>query len=149
MRYSVNQITEGEDELILNYRKLTPEIERIIQFMNNGTVRLTGRVEDEMILFDANEVLYIETVDDKTFAYTKEKVIRLEMTLNRLEKKLQDIQFFRCSKSMIVNIDKVQRLRSLPSNRIDAVMQNGEHIMISRTYASEFRKILKGGMKNE
>ena len=45
---------------------------------------------------------------------------------------------------MILNIDKVASLKSMPSNRIDATMRNGEHIMISRTYAVEFRKRLRG-----
>ena len=143
MKYSIHRITEGEDELILNYRELTPEVERILQFMNRGQTRLPGRVDGETVLFAPEEVLYIETVDDKTFAYTKEKVIRLDMTLSGVEERLKDISFFRCSKSMIVNIDKVERLKSLPSNRIDAMMQNGEHIVISRTYASEFRRLLR------
>lgn len=82
MKYSIHRITEGEDELILNYRELTPEVERILQFMNRGQTRLPGRVGGETVLFAPDEVLYIETVDDKTFAYTKEKVIRLDMTLS-------------------------------------------------------------------
>ena len=143
MKYSIHRITEGEDELILNYRELTPEVERILQFMNRGQTRLPGRVDGETVLFAPEEVLYIETVDDKTFAYTKEKVIRLDMTLSGVEERLKDISFFRCSKSMIVNIDKVERLKSMSSNRIDAMMQNGEHIVISRTYASEFRRLLR------
>lgn len=57
---------------------------------------------------------------------------------------LDDEKFFRCSKSMIININRVERLKSLPSNRIDATMQGGEHIMISRTYASDFRRLLRG-----
>lgn len=144
MKYSIHQITEGEDELILRYRELTPEVERMIQFMNRGQARLSGKDDGETVLFSPEEVLYIETVDDKTFAYTKEKVLRLDMTLNGVEDYLKDISFFRCSKSMIVNIDKVERLKSLPSNRIDVMMQNGEHIVISRTYASEFRRLLRG-----
>ena len=47
----------------------------------------------------------------------------------------------------MINIDKVERLKALSSNRIDATMINGEHIIISRTYASEFRRILKGGRR--
>jgi len=45
---------------------------------------------------------------------------------------------------MIINIDKVKELKSLSSNRIDALLINGEHILISRTYASDFRKRLRG-----
>ena len=90
------------------------------------------------------DILYIESVDDRIFAYTAGDVIRLEGSLAGIIQKLNDDRFFRCSKSMIINIDKVERLRSLSSNRIDATMEGGEHILISRTYASEFRRILKG-----
>ena len=68
----------------------------------------------------------------------------MNYTLQQLEVILQKEYFFRCSKSMIMNINKVAGLRSLSSNRIDATMENGEHIMISRTYASDFRKRLRG-----
>ena len=51
MKYSIHRITEGEDELILNYRELTPEVERILQFMNRGQTRLPGRVDGETVLF--------------------------------------------------------------------------------------------------
>ena len=72
-------------------------------------------------------------------------MIKLEGTLAGIIEDIKDERFFRCSKSMIINIDKVERLKSLSSNRIDATMEGGEHILISRTYASEFRRILKGG----
>lgn len=149
MKYVVNEITQGEDELILRYRKMTPEVEKILQFINNRMVRLVGKADGEVIALEPDDILYVEKVDDRTFAYTEDKVIQLDMTLNKLESVLTDLKYFRCSKSMIVNIDKVNRLKSLPSNRIDAVMKNGEHILISRTYASEFRKILKGDYFHE
>ena len=101
------------------------------------------------MVLELNKILYIESVDGKTFAYTEEEVLRLDYLLSQLQQILSAINFFRCSKSMIVNIDKVESLKSLPSNRIDATMCNGEHIMISRTYASDFRKRLKGGAENE
>ena len=40
MKYSIYQITSGEDELILRYRELTPQVERMIQFMNRRQTRL-------------------------------------------------------------------------------------------------------------
>ena len=52
--------------------------------------------------------------------------------------------FFRCSKSMVINVCHVDRLKSESGNRIDAQMGNGEHVMISRRYAKALRRILKG-----
>lgn len=146
MKYTIRQITEGEDELILKYREMTPEIEHILNLLNKMQTNLTGWVGKNLTVLELNRILYIESVDGKTFAYTKEDVFRLDDSLSSLEQILSGINFFRCSKSMIVNIDKVESLKSLPSNRIDATMCNGEHIIISRTYASAFRKRLKGGV---
>lgn len=86
----------------------------------------------------------MEKVDNKTFAYTVDNEIQLDLSLHAVEMMLGEESYFRCSKSMILNVNKVERLKSLSSNRIDATLTNGEHIIISRTYASDFRKLLKG-----
>lgn len=144
MKYTINKINSGRDELILNYRNLNSEVEKIIQFMQGNKVRLLGKTGEETVTLKPEDVLYIESVEDKVFAYTVNSAVKLDYTLIQLENLLNNIQYFRCSKSIIINIDKVEKLKSLPSNRIDAVMQGGYHIIISRKYASEFRRILKG-----
>jgi DNA-binding LytR/AlgR family response regulator len=108
-----------------------------------------GRKDDGQVVVDTADILYIESVDDKTFAYTETDVVRVDNTLQGISEALDDVGFFRCSKSMIINVDKVRVLKSLSSNRIDATLENGEHILISRTYASDFRKLLKGGAARE
>lgn len=148
MKYTINHISTGEDEVIVNYLDMTPEIERIINYIKGEQIKLIGVKDKEHKVIDIKAILYIESVDGKTFAYTEDEVLKLEYTLAQTEQLLNDINFFRCSKSMVINIDKVDSLRSLPSNRIDAQMVNGEHIMISRTYASDFRKILKKGAQH-
>ncbi len=144
MKYSINKRTDGEDELILNYREVNEEVERILAFMEQGNRRILGWKENEQVVIAPGELLYMESVEGKTFGYTEQEVYRLNYTLQQLEVLLQGECFFRCSKSMIMNINKVVALRSLSSNRIDATMENGEHIIISRTYASDFRKRLRG-----
>lgn len=149
MKYTIEQISEGEDELILKYHKLTQEVEQIINFFNCSKRKLIGFKENTQVVIDILQILYIESVDGKTFVYTTDDIFQIEFSLIYLEQILNTINFFRCSKSMIINIDKVKELKSLASNRIDATMCNGEHIIISRTYASDFRKRLKGGNCDE
>lgn len=144
MKYTITQVNEGEDELTLRYQKVTPEVERILKFMNGEQMRLVGFCDDMKTIIEPNEILYLESVDGKLFVYTQKDVLRIDYTLSQMSQILNGINFFRCSKSMIINIDKVRCLKSLPSNRIDATMCNGEHVMINRTFASDFRKRLKG-----
>lgn len=146
MRYTINKINKGEDELILNYKEKNPEVEAVLLFMDKRQRKLIGRNNDETIVFTPEEILYIEKVDNKTFVYTDDNEIQVEMSLYSIELFLDDESYFRCSKSMIINVNKVEMLKSMPSNRIDATLVSGEHIIISRTYASDFRKLLKGEM---
>ena len=146
MRYTINKINKGEDELILNYKEKNPEVEAVLLFMDKRQRKLIGRKNDETIVCTPEEILYIEKVDNKTFVYTDDNEIQVEMSLYSIELFLDDESYFRCSKSMIINVNKVEMLKSMPSNRIDATLVSGEHIIISRTYASDFRKLLKGEM---
>ncbi len=149
MKYTIEQIAKGEDELILRYQRLNGEVEAVLQFMNAPPKKLIGTKDNTQAVIDFVDVLYVETVDRKTFIYTADDIFRSELTLAQFEEVLNTVNFFRCAKSMIINIDKISTLKSLASNRIDATLVNGEHIIISRTYASEFRKILKGESGDE
>ena len=149
MKYTIEQIKQGEDELILRYQKPNQEVEFIMNFMSFPDKKLVGFRDGSQVVIDIKQILYIESVDRKTFVYLEDDIVRVEYTLTQLERMLNSVRFFRCSKSMIINIDKVKVLDSLASNRIDATMCNGEHIIISRTYASDFRRRLKGDAFDE
>ena len=149
MKYTIEQISNGEDELILRYQSLTKEVERILSFLNTSQRKLIGLRGNTQVVIDISQILYIESVDRKNFVYTVNDVFQIEYSLTQMERILNTVNYFRCSKSMIINIDKIMELKSLASNRIDATLCNGEHIIISRTYASEFRKRLKGGDDDE
>lgn len=145
MKTDIRQIDSGEDEIIIRYKELTPGIKRILDALNFSSTRIVGRKDENRVVIDGDDILYFESVDDRTFVYTENDVLRVDYTLQGIISTLRDERFFRCSKSMIINVDKVKLLKSMSSNRIDATLENGEHILISRAYASDFRRLLKGG----
>ena len=144
MRTDIKKISEGEEYIAIRYKSLTPELNRIIGIIEGVENTLWGKDGQEAVSFKKSDILYIESVDDKLFAYTKGKVLRIEGTLNSFMIDIDDGSFFRCSKSMVINVNRVKALKSLSSNRIDATMEGDEHIIISRRYASDFRRLLKG-----
>ncbi|MCR4792967.1 MAG: LytTR family transcriptional regulator DNA-binding domain-containing protein [Lachnospiraceae bacterium] len=149
MKIDIRQITEGEESIVIRYRELTPDLGRIIGILNDEESKLWGKSDGEDCSASFDEILYLESVDDKVFAYTSRKVLRIDGSLNSFMNDVKDDSFFRCSKSMIINLNHVSSLKSLSSNRIDATLENGEHIMISRRYASNFRKLLRGYNRDE
>jgi DNA-binding LytR/AlgR family response regulator len=144
MKTDIQKIDSGEDTIIIRYKELTPEIERIIGILEKTDGKIWGKTESGSISISIHEILYLEVVDDKLFAYTGDCVAKLEGSLNAFQTDVADESFFRCSKSMIINVNRVKALKSLSSNRIDVTMESGEHIVISRRYASDFRRLLKG-----
>ncbi len=144
MNIDIAKITEGEESIVIRYKDLSPTVSKIIGILEGGEGKLWGRTESGSVSIELGDILYLETVDDKLFVYTTDVVARIEGSLVSFMKEVKDEMFFRCSKSMIINVGKVRALKSLSSNRIDATMEGGEHIMISRRYAVDFRRLLKG-----
>jgi DNA-binding LytR/AlgR family response regulator len=144
MKIDIKTIKEGEESITVRYFEPNPTVERIIGILQNEEYKVWGKTDGMTICIEPKDILYLESVDDKVFAYTKDAVARIEGSLYSFSSSVNDDSFFRCSKSMIINVGRVASLKSLPSNRIDATLENGEHIIISRRYAAEFRRFLKG-----
>ena len=65
-----------------------------------------------------------------------------EKRLYELEEMLDEKDFFRCSKSMIVHLDKVTELKPEITRNILATLKNGEVIIVSRRYVPQLKNLL-------
>lgn len=50
MKYSANQITQGEDELILNYQEINPKVEAILSFMGKKGRKIQVKVDQSFVV---------------------------------------------------------------------------------------------------
>lgn len=149
MKLTTQQITKGEDEIILRYRELTPEISALIRQIKQETTTILGKADDRQYRVNPCEIYYFESVDERLFAYTRQQTFQVVMTLTEAETKFSDMGFFRCNKSTVLNVNRVASVKSELGNRINATLDNGEHVMISRHYARAFRELLRrGGSKD-
>ena len=107
MKIDIRKIESGEDEVILRYKEETDRVRKILDVLRDGGEKIYGKKDSDVVSVFPADILYIESVDERIYAYTPDDVIRLEGTLAGIIQKLNDVRFFRCSKSMIINIDKV------------------------------------------
>ena len=145
----MNKIQQGEDEVIIRYQEMNKQIEMIVAMAKGKMSKISGRYGDETILISPETILYLESVEGVTWAYLADKVCKIYESLEKAALAWGERGVFRCSKSMVINIYRISTLRSEPGNRILALMENGEQVMISRRYAKELRRILKGGAEDE
>lgn len=145
-KYHRNDIEENRIELY--YNRMDHETEHIIKLIDSYNMTLTGRNEDEIKLIDPNEIYYCEIVERKCFAYLKEAVWQLDASLQMMLDQYGELGFVRISKSMIVNIYKIDRLKSDLSMRVNILLANKETVILNRTYRNQFYEYLEK-MKRE
>lgn len=131
-----------EDELTINCRGMTKEIEQVVASLRAAEQKLTGNREDQTYILDAAQVLYIDTIDRKVFLYSESDVYETPLKLYALEEQLAAQDFFRASKSSIVNLRHIQALKSDLDGRLLVTMDNGEHLVVSRQYAAAIKERL-------
>lgn len=145
MKVILQRIVEGTEEVLIKYKNRTEWVDNLLYYLENQKEKIIGFKEKEQYTIHPGKVIYFESVDGSTYLYTKEDVYKTNMSLDNLVRLYSEEGFFRCSKAMVLNVYRIEKLQSLSGNRIDATMDNGEHVIISRRYAKELRILLKGG----
>ncbi len=85
----------------------------------------------------------METVDSKTFLYTKEHTYLCRQSLTTLEDRLKHMTFVRVSKSCILNISHLKCVAPFVNHRLKAELTNGEQLIISRNYIDALKAQLR------
>jgi DNA-binding LytR/AlgR family response regulator len=143
-------VEQGETELIIRCKKnpedqqaLPVDVRELLEYLDHKNFKLSGTQDGATYPLNPEDIYYFEYVDGKTFAYTKDQVYKIPQSLDYMEKILKHKAFFRCSKGMILNLKRVLRFQSVMGNRIIALMENKEEVVVSRHYAKMLRASLK------
>lgn len=131
-----------EDEIIIRCKTIDDAILRLIYGVKMGNQKVMAFKNDAIIMLEPKEIYYFEAVDHKVFAYGEKEVYEVKAKLYEIEEDFEGTDFFRASKSSIVNLAKVKSLTPAFSGRFEALLYNGERIIISRQYVSELKKKL-------
>lgn len=147
MRIVLQKVEAGDEEVVIRYHEMTREVSDIIKMFSRGDSRLGGTKEDlrQIYYFAPEDVFYFESVDGVVYACLEEEVYRVREKLEELVYQYGELGIVKCSRTMAVNLYKVEWLRSQPGGRIMASLKNGEKVVISRRYAEELRNRLKRG----
>lgn len=146
MKITLQKIDKGNEEVIIKYKQMTEHIDNIVHYIEGKGGKIFGIKDGQDCMLSIHEIIYLESVDGVTYLYAEKEVYQSNLTLAVVEASYAEEGLFRCSKSMVINMYRVKRLKSMPGNRIDVTMDNEEHVVVSRHYAKEMRRILKEGI---
>ena len=131
------------------YTDMRPLISQLIDTVRSERPSLSGRPADEdlddgeEILLDPKDIYYLDHIDRKLFAYTRNGVFRVMNTLASCEEMLWEYGFVRVSKSNLINIYKIKQLKPDLNMKVYASFDNGERICINRSYKKNFSEYLQ------
>lgn len=131
-----------DTEVVIRANKLDSDVERLIAMMRVVNMQIGVRQNDETFLLDTEKILYIDTVDRRTFVYTQDETYESDLKLYEIEQQLLEKDFLRVSKATIVNIRMIKSLKSDINRKIRVTLKNGEQIVVSRMYSDELRRKL-------
>jgi len=146
MEIKVKKIPETENEKVLiECHEVTSKINSIVKFIKTFSKTIVGECDDREHEISVNDIYYIESVDNKTFLYTRNKVFSTRQKLYEIEETLGEDSYFRISKSVIVNLLKIKSIKPALNGRFSALLLNGEEVIISRKYVAGFKEKIRGG----
>ena len=146
MDVSITPVGADQPELVdIRCHKVTDEVREIATFVRIRQGKLYGRSDQGQTEVAVVDVLYIESVDERTFLYTAGGVFQTSGPLYEFEERLRRKRFLRVSKSTIVNLMKVRAIKPALNGRFLAAMSNGEQVMVSRKYAPDLKRVLREG----
>ena len=121
MKTKLNFIQKPQPEYVsFHIYELNPAVEKLVQqveqsapyFLSHKNPRKKGV---KKVYY--HDILYIESVDKRSFLYTSDGVFLLKEKLFELEKQLEAHDYVRISKSMILNIDSIAAISPKTSGR--------------------------------
>ena len=112
---------------------------------------IVGKKDGEKVFINLKDIYYFEAVDNRVFAYTKDLVYEVNYRIQDINVLFGKLFFIQISRTIVINIDIIEKVSTLVNGRILAVLINGEKQIISRAYAHEFKNklMMKGEHSHE
>ena len=143
MKLEVEQIDmEREEEVIVRCHDVGADWVGNVKDAVMGQLTVCGYKDNVMHRLRLSEIYYFEVVDGTSFFYTQNDVFNAKEKLYEFEDVSAKSTLFRCSKSMILNADKIDYIRPSFSGRFEAVLSNGEAVIVSRKYVADLKRLL-------
>lgn len=143
VKFEVEQIKEDKEEaVVVCCHDTQASWVQQVKEAANGQISVCGYKNEARYRLRLSDIYYFEVVDGVSFFYTQKEVFTAKEKLYEFERISTGSPLFRCSKSMLLNADKIDYVRPSVSGRFEAILSNGESVMVSRKYVARLKQIL-------
>ena len=154
MKITIIDCPEGEEEeIIIKCRQMDEHLMRMIRTVKAGQERLIGTRNGQIMQIQPKEIYYFEAVDNRVFLYGEREVFETRYKLYELEERLGGTDFFRASKSVLLNLSKVKSFATALGGRFEANMKKDAAILEEvnshlRSVRDTWKEVMKRGRQS-
>ena len=137
----INRKVEGKPLTVtIEYPEMTGQVKGLIKRIESLDVCFTAIAEDRQLRVALSDVYYLENVERKIFLYTASDVYRLDSSMADLEEITKDSDLVRISRTCIMNTSHLKAVRRLKNSHLEAELDNGEKLIVSRKYLHDIKR---------
>lgn len=138
--YEDNSIEENRVDVF--YREKDHEIRGIMDYLELHKIILgkNGELTKKIL---PNDIFYLETIERRCYAYLENEVYQIDYNLKKFQERFMSNGFIQIGKSMIVNVYKIDKVKTDSNMRLRLIMENEEVLILNRTFKRGFMESLK------
>ena len=136
-------VAQNDIEIVIKYPQKNKVVEKLVSLINSVDIQIPCYSDDEISLVNASDIYYIESVDKKTIICCENTNYLVKDRLYKIHEKLTPAGFVQISKYCILNINKLEKVKSLENSHLEAILSNGKSLYITRKYLADIKRILQ------
>ena len=135
-----------EEQIIVKYHQVRPGFLKLLDSISVEPPQqnnpLTAYRGGDIYPINPEDVFHIKMIDKKPILHCANEKYESAQRLCELEETLPSHDFMRVSKSTILNLRKIKSYTPMSHEKLEAVLQNGEKVIIARWFVKDFKKKL-------
>lgn len=139
-QYAIKGYTVNATDYVLkpvSYFAFSQRLDKVVSKLDKKVKKyLALGVKGGTVKLYISDIYYIESQGHRLVFHTKEEQYVIFGTMKEIEEKLKDMEFYRCNKGSLLNLERVDGVQD------GIVIVNGEQIVISRGRRKEFMEAL-------
>lgn len=133
----------SSEEIILEVKEYNDDVKEIVDIIESLGLNIMGKIDNEKYLVPLKNICYFEAVDNRVFAYTTDNVYEINYKIQELVENFYKVGCIQIARTIVLNVDYVDKLKTLVNGRILVELSTGEKLIITRAYSLSFKEYLK------
>ena len=130
-------------EITIKYPIIDKTVENIITFLKSTDTQIECHSKEAVKKVNISDIYYIESMDKLAVVFCESEKYQTKYRLNQLYEILSDKGFVQISKYCILNINKIDKVKSLLNSRMEAILTNGARLYINRSYLANIKRMFQ------